>query len=121
MLLYRSFVVGLLGACCLLLAARPRPEIRLIATQPPPAPVVAAADVPAIVDVAAGIGPEALAQALHIQGGTPVWASGPTWSYSDSFLVRPEDLAQVFAEHKLESGTYLDLMVAGRRVLVLVH
>lgn len=121
MLLYRSFVVGLLGACCLLLAARPRPEVRLIATQPPQPAVIAASEAPAIVDVAAGIGPVALAQALHIPGGTPLFASGPDWTFTDSFVVQPEDLAPVFAQHKLESGTYIDLMVAGRRVLVLVH
>jgi hypothetical protein len=117
MLVYRSFVVGLLGACCLLLAERPRPEVRLIA---PPAPVVEP-EAPAIVDVAAGIGPVALAQALHVPGGTAVLASGPSWTAATPFLVKPEDLASIFAEHKLEAGTYLDLMVAGRRVLVLVH
>ncbi len=118
MLLYRSFVVGLLGACCVLLAERPRPEVRLIAQ--PPAPV-AVPDVPAIVDVAAGIGPVALAQALHVPAGGQVVASGPSWMYANPFVVQPEDLAPIFAQHKLESGTYLDLMVAGRRVLVLVH
>jgi hypothetical protein len=118
MLVYRSFVVGLLGACCLLLAERPRPEVRLIAPSPPPA---VEPEAPAIVDVAAGIGPAALAQALHIPSGSPLLATGPGWSYSVSFLVQPDDLAPIFAEHKLEAGTYLDLMVAGRRVLVLVH
>src|SRR5690242_9207800 len=100
MLVYRSFVVGLLGACCLLLAERPRPEVRLIAPQQPPP--VAEPETPAIVDVAAGIGPAALAQALHIPGGSPLFATGPGWSYSASFLVQPEDLAPIFAEHKLE-------------------
>ena len=119
MLVYRSFVVGLLGACCLLLAERPRPEVRLIAPQQPPP--VAEPETPAIVDVAAGIGPVELAQALHVPVGTPFFAAGPSWTAANPFVVQPEDLASIFAEHKLESGTYLDLMVAGRRILVLVH
>jgi hypothetical protein len=117
MLLYRSFVVGLLGACCLLLAARPRPEVRLIA---PPQPV-AVNDAPAIVDVSAQIDPVALAQLLHVPPGAQVFASGPSWSYADTFVARSEDLAPMLAQRMPRAGNFIELTVNGHRMLVLAH
>ena len=117
MLLYRSFVVGLLGACCLLLAARPRPEVRLIA-QPPPAAVTEPAT---IVDVSAEITPLALAQLLHVPPGAQVFASGASWTSSDTFVARTENLAPMLAQHMPERGSFIELTVDGRRVLVLAH
>lgn len=117
MLLYRSFVVGLLGACCLLLAERPRPEVRLIAPGPP----AVASDVPAIVDVSAQIDPLALAKLLHVPPGAQVFASGPGWSYADTFVAATESLAPMLAQRMPQPGNFLELTVNGHRVLVLVH
>lgn len=118
MLLYRSFVVGLLGACCLLLAERPRAEVRLLAAAPPQAVV---SDAPAIVDVSAQIDPAALAQLLHVPPGAQVFASGPGWSYADTFVARSEDLAPMLAQRMPKAGNFIELTVNGRRMLVLAH
>ena len=118
MLLYRSFVVGLLGACCLLLAARPRPEVRLITQAPPP---VAQADAPTIVDVSSRIGPVALAELLHVPPGAQIFASGPSWTYSNSYVSSAESLAEVFAQRMPAPGNFMELVIDGKRTLVLVH
>jgi hypothetical protein len=93
MLVYRSFVVGLLGAACLLLAQRQRLEVRML---PAPQPVVrpVAHDDARIVDVSAQLTPAQLAQLLHV----PVL---------DAPMPPP--------------GGFLDLSIDGRRTLVLVH
>jgi len=117
MLLYRSFVVGLLGACCLLLAARPRPEIRLLAA---PAPAVVN-ETPSIVDVSAQIDPVALAELLHVPPGAQVLASGPSWSFADTSVARSEDLAPILAQRMPQPGNFIELTVNGHRVLVLAH
>jgi hypothetical protein len=115
MLLYRSFVVGLLGACCLLLAARPDPEVRIVEAAPP------THEAATIVDVSAAIGPDALADLLHVPPGAQVIASGPGWTYSDASVAGSPGLEPILADHMLQPGSFLDLTVNGRRVLVLVH
>jgi hypothetical protein len=91
MLVYRSFVVGLLGAACLLLAQRQRLEVRML---PAPQPRPVAQDAATIVDVSSKLTPAQLAQLLHVPA-------------LDAPMPPP--------------GGFLDLSIDGRRTLVLVH
>lgn len=114
MMVYRSIVVGLLGALVLLVAARPRATSVLVAT-----PVVAApSDDAAVVDVsrrAAGDDPMPL---LGLRPGERVAAVDGAAADSIALAGR---WAQTFP------GEYLDIEVTGggvasaRRILVLVH
>lgn len=122
MLVYRSFVVGLLGACCLLLAQRQRLEVRMLPTTPMVAP---ARPVPhdraTIVDVSSQVSPQQLAALLHVHPGARVEASGPDWSYATRSLACGDELTGAFAGHIPPRGGFIDLAVDGRRTLVLVH
>jgi hypothetical protein len=116
MLVYRSFVVGLLGAACLLLAQRQRVEVRML-----PAPRAPVADRATIVDVSAQISAQQLAAVLHIHPGARVDATGPDWSYSTSWLASSDELIGVLAGHVPAHGGVIDLTVDGHRTLVLGH
>jgi hypothetical protein len=118
MLVYRSFVIGLLGACCLLLAQRQRLEIRMLPAAPP-AP--AAVEHATIVDISAQVTPEQLAALLHVHVGARVDVTGPDWSYSTSWLASNGELAGAFAVHIPPRGGFLDISVDGHRTLVLAH
>ncbi|MEZ4403740.1 MAG: hypothetical protein R3B06_27195 [Kofleriaceae bacterium] len=103
---YRSVVLGLLGALALLAATR---------GQPPPTPPAAARD--AIVDVSRQAAGDRVLALLGLGPGERVTAIGDA----------PATLEDVPAAWRaLASGSYLDLTVAGpggaaRRVLVLAH
>lgn len=117
MLLFRSFALGLLGACFLLLATRPPYEIRVIRAAPP-SPLATGAT---IVDVAAGLRGDQLAEVLHLAAGEHVVAVDDRPCDIWGCRLVPDPGATVGrGEH-----AYLDLTVDGahgpRRVLVLVH
>ena len=116
MLVYRSFVVGLLGAACLLLAQRQRVEVRML-----PAPRAPVADRATIVDVSAQISVQQLVSALHIHPGARVDATGPDWSFSTSWLQGDDELIGVLAGHVPAHGGVIDLTIDGHRTLVLGH
>lgn len=129
MLVYRAFALGLLGACCLLLAMRPPiavvvPEPGPLVLQSPheasrcPPPVLVESG-PTILDVAPGVTPSQLADLI-------VLAEGETIVAIDDVPVRGSLGAGVaLAGIDLQSRRYLDLAVAGehgtRRLLVLQH
>lgn len=116
MVLYRSFVVGLLGAACLLLAQHQRVEVRML-----PAPQVPMAEDATIVDVSSHLSPVQLADVLHIRPGARVELAGADWSYSTNWLASGDELAGVLAGHVPVRGGFLDLTVDGHRTLVLGH
>jgi hypothetical protein len=118
MLLYRSFVVGLLGAACLLLAQHQRVEVRMLPAPQPRPPIAERAT---IVDVSSQLSPQQLASVLHIHTGARVDASGADWSYSTSWLASSDDLVGVLAGHVPPRGGFIDLTVDGHRTLVLGH
>ena len=127
--MYRAFALGLLGACCLLLAMRPpiavvvqapgpfvRSSPRDAARCPPPVLVESG---PTILDVAPGVTPSQLA-------GLIVLAAGERIVAIDDVPVSGSLAAGVaLAAIDLQSRRYLDLAVAGehgtRRLLVLQH
>jgi hypothetical protein len=116
MLVYRSFVVGLLGAACLLLAQRQRVEVRML-----PAPRAPVADHATIVDVSAQASPRQLVDVLRIHAGARVDATGPDWSFSTTWLESDDELTGVLAGHVPARGGVIDLTVDGHRTLVLGH
>jgi hypothetical protein len=116
MLVYRSFVVGLLGAVCLLLAQRQQVEVRML-----PAPQPPVTERATIVDVSSQLAPQQLAAVLHIHPGARVDAVGPDWAYSTSWLASSDELVGVLAGHVPARGGFIDLTVDGHRTLVLGH
>ena len=120
MLLFRSIVVGLLGACCLLLAARPRCEIavRSVPALPTHAPTWESLR-PTIVDVAPLVAPGELAKLVRLSPGEHVIA------IDDARVAGDLEAGALLAKVDLAPKHYVDLTVAGplgeRRVLVLLH
>lgn len=120
MLLFRSIVVGLLGACCLLLAARPRCEVA-VRSLPAFAPNVSAWDGPrpTIIDVAPLMAQGEVARLVRLVPGEHVIAVG------DVHVAGDVEAGAVLAGVDQRPGHYIDLTVAGplgeRRVLVLLH
>jgi hypothetical protein len=117
MIVFRSMVLGLLGACLILLARRPVCELRVVETARPAAPVVA---MPAsIVDVAPGVAPSAIGALLRLAPDEHVAAVGERAVASDL------EAGELLAAVPLRAGGYVDLTVArpgsARRVLVLLH
>lgn len=118
MLVFRSIALGMLGACLILLAARPPVEIRLEQDAgrvvPPPAAPAAS-----IIDVAPGATARELASLIRLCPGEHVAAI-------DDVPVAG-DLAAGEALDGLDLGArrYVDLTIARatgtRRVLVLLH
>ena len=100
MLVFRSLVIGLLGACCLLLAQRQRAEVRAPLVMPRVASTWDGTLPPTIVDVSPLVAPDQLAALVRLQPG--------------------EHVASVDAPQR-----YVDVTVAGpfgeRRVLLLTH
>jgi hypothetical protein len=128
MFVYRSIALGLLGACCLLLAMRPPVAIvsrasgqimvassheALAALRPCIAPGST------IVDVAPGVGASQLARLLHLLPDERVV------SIDDVPVSGTLDAGVALAGVDLRRGRYLDLGVKNdwgeRRVLVLLH
>ena len=119
MLLFRSIVVGLLGACCLLLAVRPRCEIA-VRSLPRSRPTVRPGR-PAPDDHrcrAAGRAEASSPKLVRLAPGEHVIAIDDARVAGDSRRARCSQVDQR-PEH------YVDLTVAGplgeRRVLVLLH
>ena len=115
MMVFRSFVVGLLGACCLLLA-----EHRPVEVEVQRVPVVRRAPpVATIIDVAAGLNPETIAQLVRLGANERVVAVGEHWVNSS--------LGAGALLGELKPGRdFVDLTVAGgiggeRRVVMLLH
>ncbi len=128
MFVYRSIALGLLGACCLLLAMRP--PITVISHAPGQIIVASSRDaaVPlrpcvapgsTIVDVASGVTASQLAGLLHLLPDERVVA------IDDMPVTGTLDAGVALASVELWPGRYLDLSVkndwAERRVLVLLH
>jgi hypothetical protein len=127
MFAYRSIALGLLGACCLLLAMRPPvtvvshvPGQIVVASSRPVAPMPPCVTPGAtIVDVAPGITASQLAALLHLAPDERVV------SIDDEPVSGTLDAGVALAGIELHRGRYLDLAVKSewseRRVLVLLH
>jgi putative intracellular protease/amidase len=118
MLVFRSFVVGLLGAGCLLLATRPPTRViaKTIYRAGPP--------VATIVDVAAGLPSAQLGGLVHLERGEHVLAvdDHPVWSDLDAGAL----LALIDHPGNDPRPSFVDLDIAGgpagqRRVVLLLH
>jgi hypothetical protein len=118
MLVYRSVVVGLLAACCLLVARRQRIEVRMAVPAQPHVSTWGAAP-PQIIDVAPLIAPGELAKLLRLAPAERVVAVDDTPT-GDNF-----EAGALLARLDVGSQRYVDLTVTGplgeRRVLVLMH
>ena len=113
MLLFRSLVLGLLGACCLLLATRPAARVveRIVYRPGPP--------VATIIDVSAGVPPAQLGSLVHLDPGEHVIA------VDDRAVVDDLDAGAVLAQLDPRPA-FVDLQVSGghggqRRVVLLLH
>jgi hypothetical protein len=128
MFVYRSIALGLLGACCLLLAMRP--PITVVSHAPGQILVASSRDAAAplrpcvtpgstIVDVAPGVTASQLAALLHLLPDERVV------SIDDVPVSGTLDAGVALASVDLHRGRYLDLGVKNdfseRRVLVLLH
>lgn len=124
MFAFRSLVVGLLGACCLLLAMRP--PVTVVAPGPghtlattPAALQPCASTGPTIVDVAPGVTAAQLPALLHLLPDEHVI------SVNDAPVASTLDAGVALGKVALAGGRYLDLEIANtwgnRRVLVLLH
>ncbi|HEY1555700.1 MAG TPA: hypothetical protein VGF94_12770 [Kofleriaceae bacterium] len=125
MLVFRSFAIGLLASCLVMLVVRPRIQIVLPRPAPPPRVLhrVVAEPAATIIDVAPGLGAAQIAPLVHLAPGERVVAL-------DDRRV-PSELAagaELAAELEADLGTphrFVDLAIAGpggaRRVLVLLH
>ncbi len=124
MFAFRSLVVGLLGACCLLLAMRPAVTVvapapgRTLATAPAALQPCASTG-PTIVDVAPGVTAAQLPTLLHLLPDEHVV------SINDTPAASTLDAGVALGKLDLATGRYLDLEIANtwgkRRVLVLLH
>jgi hypothetical protein len=128
MFVYRSLALGLLGACCLLLAMRPRPAV--VSHAPGQIMVATSREAMAslrpclapgstIVDVAPGVSASQIAGLLHLLPDERVV------SIDDVPVAGTLDAGVALASVDLHGGRYLDLGVKSdwgeRRVLVLLH
>jgi hypothetical protein len=127
MLVFRSFVVGLLAACFALLVVRPGFEVHVThdaayeplwhvdgLAAPPPAPLV-----PTIIDAAPGISPTQLALSIHLAPGEHITA------IDDMSVAGELGAGMLLATRDLRSRQFIDFSVSSpageRRVLVLLH
>lgn len=126
MFVYRSIVLGLLGAGCLLLAMRPPivvvtegPGRVLVATKRCPARPPPSRTGPTIVDVAPGVTLEQIAQLIVLDAGESIS------SIDDTPVTGSLAAGVALAGIDLRARRYLDIGVSGergaRRVLVLMH
>jgi hypothetical protein len=127
MFVYRSIALGLLGACCLLLAMRP--PIAVVSHAPGQILVASSREVASvhacvapgstIVDVATGVNAAQLAALLHLLPDERVV------SIDDVPVAGTLDAGVALAGVELRRGRYVDLGVKSdwgeRRVLVLLH
>lgn len=124
MFAFRSLVVGLLGACCLLLAMRP--PVTVVAPGPghalattPSALQPCASSGPTIVDVAPGVTAAQLPSLLHLLPEERVV------SVNDAPVASTLDAGVALGKVELAHGQFLDLEIAStwgnRRLLVLLH
>jgi hypothetical protein len=123
MLVFRSLVLGLIGACFLLLVSRPSYVVFVARESRAPAPAPAAAT---IVDVAPGVSGAQIPALLHLKPDERIVAFYDT-------PISSEQLAyswiganwDILNEYPCNHRSYVDLTVAGpdgeRRVLVLIH
>lgn len=126
---FRSFAVGLLGACCLLLATRPQTQL-VLANSPPilmvPTPQEPACDAPTtasvpvtVIDVAPGVTGTLLAQLIVLAANERITA------IDDVRVAENEGRAALTALGPLHRQ-YVDVAItsdvgASRRVLVLAR
>lgn len=128
MFVYRSIALGLLGACCLLLAMRPpitvishAPGQILVASSRAAAVPLQACVAPGstIVDVASGVTASQLAGLLRLLPDEHVVA------IDNTPVTGTLDAGVALASVELRPGRYLDVSVKSdwseRRVLVLLH
>jgi hypothetical protein len=122
MFVFRSLVVGLLGACFVLLVRRPPCELRIEPTRSPSASRVRVRPtrgLPIIIDIASGVPASALAALVHLGPGEHVIA------VDDQTVSGDLEAGSLIAARASYPGTFIDLSVAGpageRRVLVLLH
>jgi len=113
MLLFRSLVLGLLGACCLLLAVRPKPKVveRVVYQPGPPAAT--------LVDVSANVAADQLGSLVHLGPGEHVI------SIDDRAVTGDLDAGAVLAELD-QRPAFVDLeigrgSVGHRRLVLLLH
>jgi hypothetical protein len=123
MFLFRSFTVGLIGACCLLLATRPQTAIVLanpspqlvMMAEPPACDAARGAPGVTVIDVAPSVTGELLAQLIALAANERINAI-------DEVSVRDGHAA--LRARVLDGRQYLDVQIASdavatRRVLVL--
>jgi hypothetical protein len=115
MLLFRSLAIGLLGACCLLLAMRPPAQIierdRLVYRQAAPSAT--------LIDVAAGVAPTQLGGLVKLQRDEHVTAidDRPVSGDLDAGAVLAQlDARPAFIDLELDGGAS-----GHRRVVLLLH
>lgn len=125
MFAFRSLALGLLGACCLLLAARP--PVTVITHTPafafaePRTPWCSShvPRAPTIIDVAPGASAADIARLVVLEPGERITA------IDDAPVAGGLDAGVALASSELGGRRYIDLEVAGdagtRRVLVLLH
>lgn len=128
--MYRSLALGLLGACCLLLAMRPPltvvthgPGQLVVVTQDGaarcPPPTLVAAPGPTIIDVAPGVTIAQLAELVRLGPGEHIA------TVDDRAVAGALGAGVALAALELRGRTFLDLGIASelgtRRVLVLLH
>lgn len=130
MFVYRSVALGLLGACCLLLAMRP--PIAVVSQTPGQVfvvssggqiprcpPVLERAPGPTIIDVAPGLTRTQLAQLIMLAPGERIT------TIDDEPVANAVDAGVVLASLDLRARRYIDLGVDGdagpRRVLMLLR
>ncbi|MBV8756926.1 MAG: hypothetical protein JO257_06620 [Deltaproteobacteria bacterium] len=89
MLWYRSIVVGLLGACCLLLAQRPRVELRAPLVIKPGISTWDGTLPPTIVDVSPLVAQDQLGALVRLQPGEHVVAMESPQRYVDVTIAGP--------------------------------
>jgi hypothetical protein len=118
MFVFRSLVLGLLGACALLLAVRPAYDVHVVRERLPVVRTLPAANA-AIVDVAHGVPIGELAGLIRMNADEHVYA------VNDRPVVSELDAGAVIASLAPDRGSFIDLTITGaagqRRVLVLLH
>lgn len=115
MILFRSVVLGLLGACFWILATRP--TVIVAARQEAPLRVVHQA--PTILDVSPAVTREQLPSLVHLSDGEHVVA------INDVIVASDLDAGRVLANIDRASQKFVELGVSGprgqRRILMLLH
>ena len=117
MLVFRSFVLGLTGACFLLLATH-HTEIHVVESDHVVHDECEAPTGASIIDVAAGIDPARVPSLLQLGSDHVIAVDGTP-------VVNDLEAGELLAQRAARSNQFIDLTVEGstgaRRVLVLLH